>query len=157
MHADTAAPKLLAEQLLSFGQAAAMFPPYRRGRPVSPSCVWRWFRSGVRLANGEVVRLEAIKVAGRHLTSIEAVQRFIAAQQMNDSITSGQPSVSAAGMRTSSRRNRDSERALDRLRAIQHNQSGTGHDRQTAASAPDELPVSPRARPAADGRATAND
>jgi Protein of unknown function (DUF1580) len=112
-------PSLLSETLVSFGQAAALFPPFRLGRPVSPSCVWRWHRHGVRLPDGRVVRLEAVRVAGRFLTTIEAVHRFIAAQQP-DAAPSPTGAVSEVPAhtptsRTPARRARDSENALRRL------------------------------------------
>jgi hypothetical protein len=72
------------ETLLSFSQAARRFPPFREGRGVSPSTIWRWHRTGVRLADGRRVRLDAIRCGGRWLTSVEAVQRFIEAQTPDD-------------------------------------------------------------------------
>jgi hypothetical protein len=110
---------LLFETWASFGQAAAMFPPFRKGRPVSPSCVWRWHRHGVRLQDGRVVRLEAVRVAGRFLTTIEAVHRFIAAQQPDDApvaeVAAAEIPARAATPRTPARRARESENALRRL------------------------------------------
>jgi hypothetical protein len=40
------------------------------------SCVLRWVLTGTRALDGRVVRLEAIRLGGRWLTSIEALQRF---------------------------------------------------------------------------------
>jgi hypothetical protein len=67
---------LTNETPLSLSAAARTLPPGRRGRPVSLSCVLRWVLSGVRLADGRVVRLEAVRLGGRWLTSLEALQRF---------------------------------------------------------------------------------
>jgi hypothetical protein len=68
--------ELRNETVISLSAAAAMLPPGRRGRPVSISCVFRWITKGVRLPSGEVVYLEALRVGGRWLTSVEALQRF---------------------------------------------------------------------------------
>src|SRR5262245_28148473 len=81
---DTPSPVLaevLAGQGLSLSQAARRFPPARLARPVSPSCVWRWAREGVRLPSGGRLRLEVCRLAGRWVTSESALQRFLAAQQ----------------------------------------------------------------------------
>jgi hypothetical protein len=63
------------ESTISLSQAARMLPPGRRGRPVTLSCVLRWVLDGVRTPAG-IVRLEAIRLGGRWLTSIEAIERF---------------------------------------------------------------------------------
>ena len=62
---------ILKERMLSLAQAAKLFPPARRGRPVTPNAIWRWVSTGVRLASGTVVRL-----GGSWYTSREALQRF---------------------------------------------------------------------------------
>jgi Protein of unknown function (DUF1580) len=69
-----------SEQLLSLPQAARRFPPYRQDRPVNPSTVWRWISGGVKLPDGSRVKLGAVRLSGRWLTSVEAIERFIAAQ-----------------------------------------------------------------------------
>jgi hypothetical protein len=65
--------------MLSLAQAARMLPPGRRGRPVTLSCVLRWVLDGVKTPAGRV-RLEAIRIGGRWITSIEAFERFAARQ-----------------------------------------------------------------------------
>jgi hypothetical protein len=97
---------LASESLISFAQAARLFPPFRAGRGVSPSTVWRWQRVGVRLSNGRRIRLDAVRCGGRWLTSLEAVQRFIAAQTP-DLPTTADDLVP----RTSGRRERAADRA----------------------------------------------
>jgi hypothetical protein len=111
-----AEPSVLTEVLaghgLSLAQAARRFPPARRDRPVSPSCVWRWMREGVRLPSGERLRLEGCRISGRWLTSEPALLRFLMAQQADDSQTlPSQP-------RTTGRRHRDSERAAAELERL---------------------------------------
>ncbi len=67
---------ILSETTVSLGAAARSLPPSRRGRPVSISCLFRWIRDGVKLPSGVVVRLEAVRLGGRWITSIEALKRF---------------------------------------------------------------------------------
>jgi hypothetical protein len=71
---------LTRETLLSLAQAARRFPPYRAGRPVNPSTIWRWCRQGVKVPGVGVVRLECVRLSGRWLTSVEAISRFVARQ-----------------------------------------------------------------------------
>ena len=75
--------ELRNETLLTLNQAARLLPPSRCGRPVHLSCIFRWVRDGVRLLDGSRVRLEAIRLGGRWLTSVEALERFAAAQTPN--------------------------------------------------------------------------
>jgi hypothetical protein len=63
------------EATLSLSQAAKLLPPGRRGRPVTLPCLLRWILDGVKTPNG-VVRLEAARLGGRWLTSVEALERF---------------------------------------------------------------------------------
>jgi hypothetical protein len=66
---------LSTEITLSLAEAARRLPSNRRGRPVTMSCILRWVLEGVRTPEG-VVRLDAIRLGGRWLTSLEALQRF---------------------------------------------------------------------------------
>jgi hypothetical protein len=79
MH-QTIANDLTQETMLTLAQAARRFPPSRQGRPVSPSCVWRWCREGVKVPGVGVVRLECVRISGRWITSVEAISRFVARQ-----------------------------------------------------------------------------
>jgi hypothetical protein len=79
---------------LSCAQAAKLCPSYRRKHadadprpleardpaPCNPSTVFRWIMNGIRLNDGRRVHLEAAKLAGRYLTTPQALERFIAAQ-----------------------------------------------------------------------------
>jgi uncharacterized protein DUF1580 len=98
---------LSAETLMGLSAAARRFPPLRGDRPVSPSTVWRWVTAGVPLPDGRLVRLEAVRLASRWVTSVQAIDRFCAAltETWGDG-TSGGP-----GPRTPAQRWRDSERA----------------------------------------------
>jgi hypothetical protein len=112
----TSAPEhthdLTRETLLSLAQAARRFPPYRRGRPVNPSTIWRWCRQGVQVPGVGVVKLECVRLSGRWLTSEEAISRFVAAQ------TPAADTESQPPPRAPTQRRRASERAareLDRI------------------------------------------
>jgi hypothetical protein len=68
------------EALINLAEASKFFPPGRSGRPVSPSCLWRWVHKGVKLPDGATVKLEALRLGARWVTTMEAVQRFLMAQ-----------------------------------------------------------------------------
>jgi uncharacterized protein DUF1580 len=106
---------LLAEQLLSLSQAARKIPPYR-GRQTNPSTIFRWLRAGVKLPGGAVLKLEGIRLAGRWLTSVEAIERFLAAQNAACNPDPGSPS--APPIRTPGQRRRASERAAAELEKL---------------------------------------
>jgi hypothetical protein len=107
---------LIRERWISLCQAAKLFPPARRGRPVSGSCVFRWHRDGVRTADGRRVYLEALRVVNRLVTSEAAVQRFVLAQQSGAAPAApNEPSHPAP--RTPGQRARASERAASELKA----------------------------------------
>lgn len=63
---------LLSETLLFLGQASRRFPRDERGRAPSTTTLWRWRTKGIR-----GVRLEAARVGGRVVTSLEAIRRFL--------------------------------------------------------------------------------
>lgn len=95
-------PTLTQETLLSLTDAARRLPPYRRGRPVSVSCILRWILAGVKTPAG-VVRLEGVRIGGRWLTSSEALERFAAALTPNLADQPPLPRTSAARLRASER------------------------------------------------------
>jgi hypothetical protein len=68
--------QLLDEHRIPLCHAARLWGP--EGQPVHLSTVVRAITRGLKLANGERVRLEAIRAGGRWHTSREAVARFIA-------------------------------------------------------------------------------
>lgn len=72
---------LVTEPLISFSEAARLFPTGRRARPVAASTVWRWATTGVRTKDGRTVRLETLRLGSRWITTTPAVQRFLLAQQ----------------------------------------------------------------------------
>jgi hypothetical protein len=68
---------VLHETLVSFAQAARRLPPFRGDKPVNPATLYRWATSGVKLPDGSALKLEAVRLGGRFLTSAEALQRFV--------------------------------------------------------------------------------
>jgi hypothetical protein len=76
-------PDLLAEIQSGGGQslsaAGRMFPGHRGGKSVDPSTVFRWVTKGLRTPAGRVVKLDAVRVGGRWLTSNPAIARFVVA------------------------------------------------------------------------------
>jgi hypothetical protein len=91
---------LLDELRLGYGrtlrQAAALLPATRRERPVTPSCLVRWVRDGVRGPGGRRVRLEATRLAGRWVTTPQAIARFSAAQTPDAGDASPEPPLTPA-------------------------------------------------------------
>jgi Protein of unknown function (DUF1580) len=65
---------LKTERLISFTEAAKLFPQGRRGKRPHVNTIYRWTQEG---HNG--VRLEYAQMPSRRATSVEAVERFIGA------------------------------------------------------------------------------
>jgi hypothetical protein len=99
---------LKTESILSLREAAKLLPPARQGRPVSFQCVLRWVLSGTRSPSGETVKLEAIRLGSRWLTSREALQRF--AEALTPQARGDPPPK-----RTPRQQRRDDERAENEL------------------------------------------
>jgi Protein of unknown function (DUF1580) len=103
---------LSTETLLSFAQAAKRLPGHRDGKPIDPSTVWRWCRRGCKAPDGTVVKLEAVRVGGRSVTSAEALQRF------SDALA-GEPAEAADRRRRSpTRREQATARAQRKLQEL---------------------------------------
>jgi hypothetical protein len=66
------------ENWLSVQQAAALLPPGRGGRPVSKTTVVGWIETGAPDPDGKMVKLEAVRLGSRWVTSREALARFMA-------------------------------------------------------------------------------
>src|SRR5262245_53116497 len=99
---------LTAEAAITLSQAARALPPGRGGRPVHPSTILRWVLHGVRGPDGSRVRLGAVRLGGRWLTSREALGRFAAEQ-------TGAPGRDAPGAGRPAGRAREVELQLDRI------------------------------------------
>ena len=109
-------PPVLAEiqagEGLSLSAAGRIFPAHRGEGTTDPSTIFRWVTSGSRAADGRLVKLEAVRVGGRWLTSRGAVARFVQAltAAAAPETTSGQPT------RTPTVRRKSSERAAAELK-----------------------------------------
>lgn len=95
---------------LSLSAAGRLFPGHRGGIAVDPSTVHRWLTRGSRAADGRVVRLEAVRVGGRWLTSRGAVGRFV------EALTAAAPPVTAPpAPRTATARRRHIDASVTKL------------------------------------------
>jgi hypothetical protein len=102
--------QLMSESLIGLNAAARRLPPGRCGKPVTFSCVLRWVQQGVPGPDGERVKLEAVRLGGRWLTSLEALARFAAR------LTPRLDTQPAAGPGTLKQRQRANARAEKALR-----------------------------------------
>lgn len=80
--------RIVSEGPIGLAAAAKLYGVYRGDRPTAPSTPYRHHTKGVPLADGTIVKLEAIRISGRVMTSRAAVLRFFAAQ---NSATNPQP------------------------------------------------------------------
>ncbi len=64
------------EPLISLAQAAMKLPGHRGASRLHPATLTRWILSGVRGVDGRRVKLEAVRIGCRWLTSEPALQRF---------------------------------------------------------------------------------
>jgi hypothetical protein len=92
---------LSSEATLGLQEAAKILPPFRLGRPVSYPSVLRWIIQGAKSLDGRVVRLEAVRVGSRWVTSKEALQRF--AERLTAATTDSQLSPDTATHRPKAR------------------------------------------------------
>lgn len=105
---------LADEPLISLGQAAKKFPGSRGADRLHPATISRWIVRGVVAPDGRRVRLEALRVGHRWLTSSGALARF--ADALAHALAAGQDAPAAA--RTPTQRQRASERAEEELRKL---------------------------------------
>ncbi|MBP3956853.1 DUF1580 domain-containing protein [Gemmata sp. G18] len=114
-----AAPQVLTEiqagDGLSLARAGRLFPGHRGGVAVDPSTVFRWVTAGARGTNGDRVKLEAVRVGGRWLTSHAAVARFVTVlTAVSEQPVAVPPSVT----RSSNTRRKTAERAAEKLKQM---------------------------------------
>src|SRR5262245_21539293 len=76
---------ILSESPLGMSATARRLGTFRDGKATHPSTITRWATRGVQLPDGRLLKLEAVRVNGRLVTSWPAILRFIAAQQPPDS------------------------------------------------------------------------
>lgn len=97
---------------LSLAAAGKLIPGSRGPGSTHPSTLHRWVRKGVRTTDGRVVKLGAVRVGGRWLTSRGAVARFVAALTTTANPTT---TVAPPATRTPASRGRASDRAAREL------------------------------------------
>jgi hypothetical protein len=100
---------LTVETPIPLAAAAAFVPPARGGRKTHLSTLLRWVLTGTRGPAGERIRLEAVRLGNRWMTSREAIQRF------SDRLTPQLDTPPPPTPRTPARRRRDAERAGEKL------------------------------------------
>lgn len=98
------------EPLISLSQAAARFPGHRGAERLHPATLTRWILKGVLAVDGRRVKLEAVRLGCRWLTSEPALQRFADALSV--------PPTAGAHPRTPTARQKASARADAELRAM---------------------------------------
>jgi hypothetical protein len=102
---------LFKEHTLSLAQAAREpLPRGRNGAKPTLSCLFRWILNGVNGPTGDRVRLEAVRLGNRWITSREAIQRF--AERLTPRLDESQPIRSP---RTPTQRSRAAEQAAKEL------------------------------------------
>jgi hypothetical protein len=101
---------LANEQLVPLAEAARLVPPGRSGQRTHISTVVRWILKGAKGPDGRPVRLEALRIGGRWMTSREALQRFAEALTPALADQAGPVPVRGPGARR-----RASERAAQEL------------------------------------------
>src|SRR5262249_36463284 len=74
---------LSAERAITPAEAARLVPPYRPRQPTHApgqtthvGRIMRWLLDGARAGDGSRVRLEALRLGGGWITTIQAVERF---------------------------------------------------------------------------------
>jgi hypothetical protein len=103
--------EILNGDALSLSQAARKIPPHRGdGNHAHPSCIWRWIVVGAKGPNGDIVKLDAARLAGRWCTSAAALARFF--EVLTPSTDSPTPPTPA---RTASARRKAIEAAKTKL------------------------------------------
>ena len=98
------------EPLISLSQAAARYPGHRGAKRLHPATLTRWILNGVRAIDGRRVKLEAVRLGCRWLTSEAALRRFA------EALTA--PPPDSPPTRTPTDRRRASEQADAELRAM---------------------------------------
>jgi hypothetical protein len=67
---------LATEIPIPLAAATALVPPARKGKRTHFQTLLRWVVHGAKGPAGAMIRLDAIRIGGRWMTSREALQRF---------------------------------------------------------------------------------
>jgi hypothetical protein len=68
---------LASDSIITIRQATTILPQWYGGKPVHFSRVFRWITEGILAFDGERIKLDALRLGGRWITSEEALQRFV--------------------------------------------------------------------------------
>lgn len=98
----------LAQEGMSYAQAAT-FVPRRNGKRVHASTVMRWGNDGVIGPDGERIRLETLRVGGRRLVTLAALEKFLSKLNADSPADDDESEADIA------RRNRETRQALAAL------------------------------------------
>jgi hypothetical protein len=102
---------LSVEQPIPLTDVCRLIPPGRGGRRTHLSTLLRWIRKGAKAPDGTTLRLEAIRLGGRWMTSRAALQRFAEALTPRP----GPEAAPAVLVRTAAQRQRASDKAAAEL------------------------------------------
>jgi hypothetical protein len=112
---STLMQEILAGKGVGIAGIARLVPSFRPGRPTTPNAITRWILSGVPGPNGSRIKLEAVRLNRRWVSSPGALARFIAAQQ-SDRQANQASATPVAG--TARRRGREIETAQRQLKTL---------------------------------------
>jgi hypothetical protein len=96
---------IMLEAIINLSQVTRNMPPGRNGKQPTKGCVMRWILRGSRGPDGSLVRLEAVRLGGRWVTSEQALQRFV------EALTPKLSEDPSPNPRTAAKRQRASEAA----------------------------------------------
>ena len=95
------------EPTIGVAEVARRFPSARGAGRIHPQTVVRWIQRGVKAASGRRVKLEAVRVGYRWMTSEAAVKRFLTSATESE--------TPAPSLRSPSQRQKVSEAAAHEL------------------------------------------
>jgi len=105
--------EILKEEKLSIYDAAALFQGRTPGKNLCFSTIWRWILKGAHDVDGNIVRLEAVRLGGRWVTSREAIARFSENLTKGESIDSDEKKIN-----TSSAERKRADQAAKKLKKL---------------------------------------
>jgi len=103
---------IFGEGPVPLAAATKLIPPGRSGKATAISTLVRWITTGAKDLHGQRVRLEAVRVGDRWMTSRPALERFI--ERLTPRFEDSEP---APAPRTMTQRQRAAERAAKELEA----------------------------------------
>jgi hypothetical protein len=103
---------LTNEPLQPLATIASWIPPAHGGRKTHLSTVLRWILKGARAHDGTKVRLEAVRLGGRWMSSREAFQRF--AERLTPRFEVTPPAIAGSPMARTKAAER-AEKELERM------------------------------------------